>query len=215
MAESVPAVASGASRSSGRVERRRDRRKSEIVATATRLLSAGGYHRMSLEDVAEQTDIAKATLYHYFSSKDELVAAVLESLTVEVDTRLRAALDAVGEAGNLERLQALIREQIRILTDTAPEVATVFAWPKSWPESLEPVMKDSRRRHDAVFREVVQAGIASGELDCPDPDVALQCLHGVLNQSPLWIRPGVSARKKAQLREAVVATASRMFSRET
>lgn len=214
MAESAAAATSAALRSSGRVERRRDRRKTEIVATATRLLSAGGYHGMSLEDVAEQSDIAKATLYHYFSSKDELVAAVLESLTVEVDMRLRSALNAVGEASNLERLQALIREQIRILTDTAPEVATVFAWPKSWPEALEPVMKDSRRRHDAVFRDVVQAGIASGEFDCPDADVALQCLHGVLNQSPLWIRPGLTARKKAKLREAIVEAASRMFSRE-
>lgn len=214
MAEPAGAATSAESRPSSRVERRRDRRKAEIVATATELLSAGGYQGMSLEVVAEQTDIAKATLYHYFSSKDELVAAVLEALTVDVNTRLRAALDAVGERTHLERLQALIREQVRILTDTAPEVATVFAWPKSWPDAFEPIIKDSRRRHDALFREVVEAGIAAGEFDCPDADVALQCLHGVLNQSSLWIRVNLPARKKTQLREAVVSTASRMFSCE-
>jgi TetR/AcrR family transcriptional regulator of autoinduction and epiphytic fitness len=212
MAEPTGTVTSAPPRPSSRVERRRDRRKAEIVATATELLSACGYQGMSLEEVAEQTDIAKATLYHYFSGKDELVAAVLEALTVDVNTRLQAALDAVGERSHLERLQALIREQVRILTDTAPEVATVFAWPKSWPESFEAIIKDSRRRHDAIFRGVVEAGIAAGEFDCPDADVALQCLHGVLNQSSLWIRVSLSAKKKAQLREAVVATASRMFS---
>lgn len=181
------------------------------MATATQLLSSRGYQGMNLQDVAEQTDIAKATLYHYFSSKDELVAAVLEALTTDVNTRLQAALDAADDCSHLEQLQALIREQVRILTDTAPEVASVFAWPKSWPEAFAPIIKDSRRRHDALFRKVVLAGIAAGEFDCPNADVALQCLHGVLNQSSLWIRTDLPARRKAQLREAVVSTASRMF----
>jgi AcrR family transcriptional regulator len=42
----------------------------------------GGYHGMSLEDVAERTDIVKATLYHYVSGKDGLVGEALEALTV-------------------------------------------------------------------------------------------------------------------------------------
>lgn len=167
---------------------------------------------MSLEDVAEQTDIAKATLYHYFSGKDELVATVLEELTVEVNRRLEERLDAMRDHSYLDQLRALIREQVRILTDTVPEVATAFSWPKSWPESFNEIINDSRRRHDAIFRRVVEAGTAAGELDCPNPEVALQCLHGVLNQSSIWIRPSLSEDKRAELREAVVDTASRMFS---
>lgn len=197
---------------SSRVARRRDRRKAEIVRTATELLSRYGYQGMSLEDVAERTDIAKATLYHYFSGKDELVAAVLDSLTVNVNSRLEAELEAVGASSYLNQLRALIREQVHILTDTAPEVAAVFAWPTSWPEAFEGIIKDSRRRHDAIFRRVVQAGVAAGEFDCPDPDVALHCLYGVLNQSPLWIRPSLPEATRIELREAVVDTAARMFS---
>jgi AcrR family transcriptional regulator len=198
-------------RASSRVERRRDRRKAEIVRTATALLSEHGYQGMNLEDVAERTDIAKATLYHYFSGKDELVAAVVEGLTVEVNQRLERELDEVRDLSHLEQIRALIREQVRILTDTAPEVATVFSWPKAWPESFQEIIKDSRRRHDAIFRRVVEAGITAGEFDCPNPDVALQCLHGVLNQTALWIRPSLPVEKKAELWEAVVDTASRMF----
>lgn len=220
MSETTIAASKGAPaadsrpRGSSRVARRRDRRKAEIVHTATELLSAHGYQGTSLEDVAEQSDIAKATLYHYFSGKDELVEAVLEALTVDVIERLNAQLDTVRDRSYLEQLRTLIREQVRILTDTAPEVATVFSWPKTWPESFTDTIKDSRRRHDAIFRQVVEAGIAAGEFDCPNPDVALHCLHGVLNQSSLWIRPSYPARKRAALREAVVDTASRMFSLE-
>ncbi|WP_135457904.1 TetR/AcrR family transcriptional regulator [Mycobacterium sp. DL99] len=196
---------------SSRVARRRDRRKAEIVKTATRILTESGYQGMSLEDVAEQTDIAKATLYHYFSSKDALVAAALETLTQEVLQRLGAREEALGKVGAREHLAALIDEQIRILTETAPEVAAVFSWPRGWPEVFEDPMKDMRRRHDAVFRRVVDRGVADGEFTCPDVNVALQCLHGVLNQSSVWIGPGMHDDDRAELRAAIVDRALCLF----
>ncbi|STZ88729.1 TetR family transcriptional regulator [Mycolicibacterium fortuitum] len=196
---------------SSRMARRRDRRKAEIVKTATRILTESGYQGMSLEEVAEQTDIAKATLYHYFSSKDALVSAALETLTQEVLQRLSVREDTLGEAGAREHLAALIDEQIRILTETAPEVAAVFSWPRGWPEVFDEPMKDMRRRHDAVFRRVVERGVAAGEFTCPDVNVAVQCLHGVLNQSSVWIGPGIHDDNRAELRAAIVDRALCLF----
>ncbi|MBP2450418.1 TetR/AcrR family transcriptional regulator [Mycolicibacterium lutetiense] len=196
---------------SSRVTRRRDRRKAEIVKTATRILTESGYQGMSLEEVAEQTDIAKATLYHYFSSKDALVAAALETLTEDVLQRLAAREEAIGKVGAREHLAALIDEQIRILTETAPEVAAVFSWPRGWPAVFDEPMKDMRRRHDAVFRRVVDRGVAGGEFTCPDVNVALQCLHGILNQSSVWIGPGMHDDDRADLRAAIVDRALCLF----
>ncbi|QCQ89878.1 TetR/AcrR family transcriptional regulator [Rhodococcus sp. SGAir0479] len=193
----------------GRVARRRDRRKSEIVRTAIGILAANGYQGMNLEDVAERTDIAKATLYHYFRSKDELVAAVLDVLTDEVMTRLAHRAEQADATSATELLRTLVDEQVRILTETAPEVATVFSWPREWPSTVQKSMKEMRRRHDAVFRDVVERGVADGEFTCPDIDVAMQCLHGVLNQAAVWIRPG--GEDAAAARTAVVACALRLF----
>ncbi len=204
-------AAAGSRAASGRVARRRDRRKAEIVRTATEILSASGYQGMSLEEVAEKTDIAKATLYHYFSSKDDLVAAALEALTQEVLRRLAARQAAVGDAPAAQVLRALVDEQILILTETAPEVATVFSWPRAWPGSLDEPMKDMRRRHDAVFRRVVERGVASGEFTCGDVGIAMQCLHGVLNQSAVWIRPHVHAGDREAVRRGIVDCALRLF----
>ncbi|WP_446223437.1 hypothetical protein ACTWPB_27830 [Nocardia sp. IBHARD005] len=41
---------------------------------------------MRIEDVAERSDIAKATLYHCFPSEDALGSAALEKLTSDVLT---------------------------------------------------------------------------------------------------------------------------------
>ncbi|HSZ42323.1 MAG TPA: TetR/AcrR family transcriptional regulator [Trebonia sp.] len=207
----APRGGAGSRTASDRVARRRDRRKAEIIRTATEILSASGYQGMSLEDVAERTDIAKATLYHYFSSKDDLVAAALEVLTQEVLRRLSERQSAVGDAPPAELLRALIDEQILILTETAPEVAAVFSWPRAWPESFDEPMKDMRRRHDAVFRRVVERGVAEGAFTCPNISVAMQCLHGILNQSSVWIRPHVPAAEREAARDGVVDCALRLF----
>ncbi len=196
---------------SSRVARRRDRRKSEIVRTAIGVLAVNGYQGMNLEDVAEKTDIAKATLYHYFRSKDELVAAALEVLTEEVLTRLAQRAAGVEDSTATVLLGALVDEQVRILTETAPEVATVFSWPRPWPPTFQESMKEMRRRHDAVFRRVVERGVSDGEFTCPDVDVAMQCLHGILNQSSVWMRPDAHAGDLADVRAAVVACALRLF----
>jgi AcrR family transcriptional regulator len=179
-----------------RVSRRRDRRKAEIVRTATEVVAAYGYQGTSLEVVAERTDIAKATLYYYFASKDELVLAALEALTEEVLTRLEARRATVEDAPASERLRALVDEQMVILTDTAPAVAAVFSWPRTWPEAFAAPMKDMRRRHDAVFRAAVLEGVRSGELHCANVNVAMQCLHGIMNQSAVWMRRGDDAARR-------------------
>ncbi|MEW1819268.1 TetR/AcrR family transcriptional regulator [Arthrobacter sp. NPDC080031] len=181
------------------------------MRTATRILSTSGYQGMSLEDVAEQTDIAKATLYHYFESKDALVAAALEVLTQEVLSRLDARRQALESGSAADLLRALIDEQILILTETAPEIATVFSWPRAWPEIFADSMKDMRRRHDAVFREAVVKGVAGGEFNCPNINVAMQCLHGILNQSSVWIRPDATSSERAAVRRDIVDCALRMF----
>ncbi|WP_420880237.1 TetR/AcrR family transcriptional regulator [Rhodococcus sp. (in: high G+C Gram-positive bacteria)] len=203
------ATRQGQTAGSGRVARRRDRRKSEIVATAIGILSTNGYQGMNLEDVAERTDIAKATLYHYFRSKDELVGAALDVLTEDVLTRLAARAAETGDASPTALLGALVDEQVRILTESAPEVATVFSWPRPWPPAIQDSMKEMRRRHDTVFRQVVERGVAAREFTCLDIDVAMQCLHGILNQSAVWIRP--EGEDRAAARAAVVACALRLF----
>ncbi|WP_433565877.1 TetR/AcrR family transcriptional regulator [Nocardia sp. CA-151230] len=195
----------------GRAARRRDRRKAEMIATALQILSSSGYQGMRFEDVAERTDIAKATLYHYFPSKDALVSAALEKLTADVLTSLREALDTAADAPPAEQLRVLIAAQLHVLTVLYPEVGKLFSFPAPWPSEHSEAIKTMRRRHDRLFREVIDRGIDSGSFDCPDPSVALHCLHGILNHASIWLRP--EADPDHRTRDAVVDESLRLFLR--
>lgn len=54
-----------------------EERKDFIAKIATVVFSENGYRAASLEDVAKKAKISKAGLYHYFKSKEEILAHIL------------------------------------------------------------------------------------------------------------------------------------------
>ena len=47
------------------------------MSAALKLLTRRGYRRVSLDDVAESAGVSKATVYHYFANKNELLTRTL------------------------------------------------------------------------------------------------------------------------------------------
>jgi len=76
-----------------------------IVDVAARSFADHGYHRTSLHDVARHVGIRKASIFHYFASKEALYRAVLQASHGQVEAILRRALAADG--GWLARAGAL------------------------------------------------------------------------------------------------------------
>lgn len=60
-----------------RKEQERERRRSEIIDAAEKLFFLKGYDGVSMDDVAKKTELAKGTLYLYFTNKDSLFFAVV------------------------------------------------------------------------------------------------------------------------------------------
>jgi AcrR family transcriptional regulator len=169
----------------GRVERKRGRRIQEIVTTAAELFGARGYDGVSLEDVAERLDVTKGSLYYYFASKDELVTAAIETLGTEWTARLEA-LAAGQDGAPADRLRAIAREHIGIAVREYPAALRLFLVPQEWPAAQRARIKELRRRHDQVFRAVVEEGLAAGDFTVTSVDAALQCMHAAMSQTPAW-----------------------------
>ena len=61
-------------------ERERQRREHEILLHARRLIRAGGFADLTMDDLAQAVGVSKPTLYQHFRSKDDLTARVVELL---------------------------------------------------------------------------------------------------------------------------------------
>ena len=66
-------------------------REDAIVASVNRLLAEKGFDAMTVDEVAADVGIAKASLYKHFPSKEDLAAAAM----VRVMDRARAFLDSL------------------------------------------------------------------------------------------------------------------------
>ncbi|WP_100964674.1 TetR/AcrR family transcriptional regulator [Bosea sp. FBZP-16] len=84
--------------SKGRIE--------QIAEAALRLFARYGYKRTSMDDIAREAGVARATLYLHFKGKDDVFRAMLAGLGGRVETRCREALATPSPFS--ERLAALM-----------------------------------------------------------------------------------------------------------
>jgi AcrR family transcriptional regulator len=59
-----------------RRQREKERRRNDIVDAAERVFFSHGWEESTMDDVAAEAELGKATLYLYFRSKEELYSAV-------------------------------------------------------------------------------------------------------------------------------------------
>lgn len=91
-----------------------------ILQVAAELFTAQGYGATTTRAIAERAGLRQATMYHYFASKDEIFAALLESAATASLTRARRLL-AQTERPAEERLWELCQmEVLALCADPSP-----------------------------------------------------------------------------------------------
>jgi AcrR family transcriptional regulator len=169
-----------------RADRRRAKRIDDILRIATGLLAERGYAATSLDEIAEVLDLSKASLYHYFPSKEHLILACLDRVAGETTRQLRAA--AASALSPRDRLHAAVRAQVLVLTRDQPAGAALFLRDVGLPETAQERLRSFVEQHDRLFRSIIDEGIRSGELHVADPAVARLLMHGAINFIPSWYK---------------------------
>lgn len=189
---------------SDRRVRKRVRKIDEILRATAEVLVQRGYHNTSLDEIADRLDLAKASLYYYFESKDDLVSTCLATCADRVSARLVELAEGVGTP--TERLASMVHCQIQLITVEFPEMAHLFLHPLDWPRSLADLVNQRRQEHDLIFRGVIEEGVRAGEFDARSATVARLLLHGALNDVPLWLKADVQNSSNM-----IVEVAMRLF----
>ena len=98
-------------------------REDAIITTVNRLLAEKGFDSMTVDEVAADVGIAKASLYKHFASKEALAAAAMVRV-LERGAQLLAEQAALPDAKPADRLRAVARwaldQQLRGQMPTLP-----------------------------------------------------------------------------------------------
>ena len=120
-------------------------REDAIVESVNRLLADKGFDLMTVDEVAADVGIAKASLYKHFASKEALAAAAM----VRLMERTQALVDqqaARTDASALQRLQAVT--QWALQTQLAGDMPSV----PSQNSSLRAELMANKSYLDAILR---------------------------------------------------------------
>jgi TetR/AcrR family transcriptional regulator of autoinduction and epiphytic fitness len=145
-------------------------REVAIVQTVNRLLAEKGFEAMTVDEVAAQVGIAKASLYKHFASKEELAAAAM----VGVMRRAQDFISALPATDTpLQNLRAVVRWTLEVkLAGDMPSLpsqnSTLRATLMSNKEYMDGLMEVSDR-----LGAWIEAAQAAGELNPALPAIAI------------------------------------------
>lgn len=162
-------------------------RRQQIDGVASALFRERGYAATSVREIARALDLQGASLYAHVASKEEVLWSIIDRAAM----RFEAAADEAerSEGGPAERLRALVRAHVGVITDD-PGAAAVFVheWRFLAPERRAGILA-RRDRHEARFRRLISDGVAEGEFGLVDPAIAAAFILGALNSIATWYRP--------------------------
>lgn len=81
-----------------RVVKKPEERKAEMVAAATKLFAEQGFVRTSVAEIVSAVDVAKGLFYYYFTTKDDMVKAVVEGYCCYMGVLANTVADSEGSA---------------------------------------------------------------------------------------------------------------------
>jgi AcrR family transcriptional regulator len=165
----------------GRRERKKLEVRERILTTAREFFAKNGFNDTTVDEIAEAADVAPATFFNHFHSKQ----ALLDLMTDEVVEYLHAlsTQHLEGDGSSQERLRRFIEsavESIATNRDVARGVLIEFIRKDSTPDGQPPYL----RRLQQPFVDLIAEGQRRGEIR-EDHDAAFlaQMVVGMLNSA--------------------------------
>ena len=154
---------------------------------AADLFRARGYRAATLDDLASRLGVSKATLYGYFPSKEDLLAAIFHRTMTLVEDGLRD-IERRG-APPAEQLRQVIRHQVRTVVAERSFLTVFFGEEPNLPERLASSIVRRKSSYDRAVQDIVERGVRSGAFTVAEPRLLVWALLGMSNWVYRWYNP--------------------------
>ncbi|MBX3013359.1 MAG: TetR/AcrR family transcriptional regulator [Caldilineaceae bacterium] len=141
-------------------EQTRSSSKETILDAAQDLLARHGYAGLSMRELALESGLAKATIYHYFQDKEDIFRQVLERDLRRVHTHISAAMEK--EEGCLAKLRAVIYNYFGLMHTRRAIMMGVIRDLGESKRLFREIMCTHREIHLGPIMRLLQQGIDEG-----------------------------------------------------
>jgi TetR/AcrR family transcriptional regulator, cholesterol catabolism regulator len=164
-----------------RVIKHPDIRRGEMLDRALARFLQHGYDNVSLNDLIADAGVSKGAFYHWFPSKEALIAALVER---SVREGLAAVEDALAQCrGNaLDRLNALLQAgfDVKVRMGTPEQLAAMVSLLR--PDNAHlygRIVTIGEDLFRPLLTQVISGGVAEGIFDTFDPEGVGDMIQGL------------------------------------
>ncbi len=156
-------------------------RRNEILDVAQRLIATTGYEQMTIQDILDNLRISKGAFYHYFSSKQELLEAIIERMLDQTEKILEPITNdpALSAREKFERFFASIANL------KYAQRPFVMALLRVWYQDDNALMRSKLRmtmirRVPPLLAPIIRQGIQEGVMTASYPDQASEVVYQLI-----------------------------------
>ena len=140
------------------------KRREALLKVAGTVFVAKGFEATTMDEIAARAQVAKGTLYHYFSSKADLLEALRQVFSVQFAARVQTRVEACAARDFKARLCALVDEAVNAYFDMSELHDVVF---NSAPKSHRHSMADME--FNQYLARLIDDGTKAGVWYADDP----------------------------------------------
>lgn len=161
-----------------------EKRRTRIVREAAQLFGTQGYADTTMREIADAADVQKATLYHYFESKSDLLVRIHNDFMM----LLFDGLEAIPEdASPQERLREVVFAIAGLMKTHRDYARTFFEHHRELPPGPQRELASRRELYqDAVVGMVADLMAAQPTTRRRDPRIVAMTILGAYNWAYHW-----------------------------
>ena len=115
-------------------------RQLELIEAASRLLTSSGINGLTIKNLAKEMNFSESAIYRHFSSKEDIILAMLHYLAENIDERLSALTKTENPE---ENFRAMFKEQFTFFSRNSHFVVAVFS---------DGLMEESQRINETILK---------------------------------------------------------------
>lgn len=116
-------------------------RQLEIIEAAGRILTSSGVSGLTIKNLAKEMNFSESAIYRHFTSKEEIIIAMLDHLANNMDERFTKAVSS--EQSSIEKFTNLFQSQFSFFASNPHFVVAVFS---------DGLMEESQRINETILK---------------------------------------------------------------
>jgi AcrR family transcriptional regulator len=160
----------------------KDKRRAHLLQSAREVFAEKGYHRTSVSDIIERSDVARGTFYLYFSGKRDVFDCILDIRLKQLQGLIHPIDLNPGSPPPVEQLRSTLRSVMQTAIRGRDETQILLNHASGLDSEVDAKMTEFYQAVQSRIESALAQGMILGLVRKCSPGTMAHCIMGVMKE---------------------------------